>query len=168
MEQSQTGEASSEYSSLAGHRVADQYKREGKRKATHTQPVVSISEVSKSSTSNLNKTNRGKGAKGLSSRAKVNQKAISIVGSQPNGMGLSFKTGANPSGSGKDFIGVDGACQGLFVFSSPFGDDKYTEAKYKDTNTTLYKVSNNGGERQNGGFFTKGRSYLWGKKPFGG
>ena len=154
LEQSQTGEASSKHSSLAMPRVANQSKQEGKRKATHRQPVVSISETSKTYTSNLNKSNLGKGAKGTSSRDKVNQKAKDIVGSQPNEVGLSFKTGSVSIGLGKGFISVDGACQGPFVFSSPTGAYFYAEAKNKEADTNS-KGSHNGGERQIGDFLQR-------------
>ena len=79
VEQSQTGEASSEPSSISRPRVVDQNKRDGKRKASHMQPTASINEVSMSFTSNLNKPNRGKGTKGVSSRTKTNQKVVNLV-----------------------------------------------------------------------------------------
>ena len=49
LDQSQMSEVSSKASSIAMPRVAEQYKRDGKSKATHTQPVMSYREIGKTS-----------------------------------------------------------------------------------------------------------------------
>ncbi|KAF3975669.1 hypothetical protein CMV_001084 [Castanea mollissima] len=147
--QSHMGETSLEHSYLVRTRVVEQSNRDGKRKATNMQPVASVSEPSKTSTSNPNKLNMGKGAKGKSSSAKAKQKAISLVGNQPNGVGLSFKTGEAYIGLGKGFMSRDGDCQGPFVFSSPLGNIIYAEAEVNEAVTTPSKGNNNGGARSN-------------------
>lgn len=106
--------------------MADQTNRDGKRKAYNTQPVASVSEPRKTTTSN---PNMGKGTKGKNSRSKTKQKAVSLVGSQPNGVGLSFKYSEAHIGLDKGFMSRDGDNQGPFVFSSPPGIVIYTEAE---------------------------------------
>lgn len=78
-EQSQTSEASPVASFIAMPRVAKQYKRDYKRKATHTQFTTSRREADKTAESNQHRENLGKGVKSDDFHAKTNQRAKGVV-----------------------------------------------------------------------------------------
>lgn len=72
LEMSQSMEPSPTQTSIAEPRVAVQSRKDGKRKALHTQPVVSQRETYKTAMSNHSQPILGKGAKGKGVRPKTN------------------------------------------------------------------------------------------------
>nr|POF23677.1 uncharacterized protein CFP56_77213 [Quercus suber] len=81
------------FAATAEPSVVSQSRREGKRKALHTQPVVAQKETNVTATSNLNQLKVGKGPKSKGVRAKASQKGTSSVGLQTIGVGPSSNSG---------------------------------------------------------------------------
>ena len=139
--------------------VAGQNSKSGKRKALHTQTVVSQRETNVMAMSILNKPKLGKGAKDKGVRAKMNQKATNLVGLQSNGVG--------PSNKGGLFVFGSETKQGPFCLSSSFNPKVHPKEKpistEKESFISEHSSRNNGSQREVGDLLQR-KSYSGGRR----
>ena len=126
--------------------VAGQNSKSGKRKALHTQNVVSQRETNVMAMSILSKPKLGKSAKDKGVHAKMNQKATNLVGLQSNRVG--------PSNKGGLFVFGSKAQQGPFCLSSSFNPKVHPKEKListkKESSVSEHSSSNDGSQREVG------------------
>ena len=136
---------------IAEPSVASMSRRDGKRKALHTQPVVSQREMV---TSNHSQPKSGKGSKNKGVCAKTNQKATNSVGLQPKEVGPSSKNGIFVFGSDIE--------QGLFCFSgslNPKVTHKESSIPTGKENTVSEHYSSGDGRQGEVGDFLQGKDH---------
>nr|POF10457.1 hypothetical protein CFP56_04682 [Quercus suber] len=154
-DQSQTSEVIPEASSIATPKVAEQYKRDGKRKATHTQPGTSQWETSKTLKSNQFRGNLGKGAKVAGFRSKTNQRAKGVVENQQDKMGLGETKGLFSFGPSQGVVNNERANSSSFLFSSLTNTSNSPRILGKESGKSNSDKSRNGREREMGDFLQR-------------
>nr|POE44640.1 hypothetical protein CFP56_77027 [Quercus suber] len=148
--QSQTSEVSPDASSIATPRMAEQGKREGKRKATHTQLGMPQWETGKTAESSQYRGHLEKGAKSAGFRAKTNQRAKGPVKSQPDKVGLGGTTGRFSFGPSQGVVNYEKATSSPFLFSSPASTSYSPSLLGKEAEMNISGRRRNGGEREVG------------------
>nr|POF04931.1 hypothetical protein CFP56_45072 [Quercus suber] len=135
-------------------KVAEQSRRDSKRKSPHTQPVASQVESYRKATSNLSHPNVGKGAKGKGVRTKASQRVTDLIGLQPAGVGPSKKDGP--------FVFGSDALHSPFRFSStvnPFTNPKDKLTSTETENNIVVLSSSCDGRKGEVGNLLQGEDY---------